>query len=67
MSVEEDNYVPITPEGHKNFKFPCGRKPGYERVIMNLPKWIVSERGGVVQLEFETDMGTIVQCADIIV
>ena len=66
-SVDGENYLPLTPQGHKNFKFPCGRKPGYEQLQFNLPKSIVSERTVVIQLEFETEFGTIVQCADMIV
>jgi len=32
-----------------------------------LPKNIVADHGAVMQFEFETEKGTIVQCADIIV
>lgn len=67
VSTDGMNYVPLTPDGRTAFKFPCGRKPGYESTKFTLPKSIVSESGAVVQLEFETDYGTIVQCADMIV
>lgn len=65
--MDGENYIPLIPHGHKNFKFPCGRKSGYEQVQYNFPKTIVAEHGAVLQLEFETDFGTVVQCADMIV
>ena len=59
--------MPLTPFGHQKFKFGCGRKAGYETVVYKLPKSIIAERGAVVQLEFETEYGTVVQCSDMIV
>ena len=64
-SVDGESYVPLTPLGRKNFKFPCARKAGYEQVEFTLPKGIVGTV--VLQLEVETEFGTIVQCADMIV
>ena len=59
------NYLPLTPNGKKNFKFPCARKAGYEQMEFTLPKGTVGNV--VLQLEFDTEFGTIVQCADMIV
>ena len=59
--------MPLTPHGKSKFKFDCGRSAGYESAEFVLPKSIVAENGGILQLEFETESGTIVQCADIIV
>jgi len=67
VSLDGESYSPLMPMGHTNFKFPCGRKAGYESVLFQLPKTIVSDRGAVMQFEFETEKGVIVQCADIIV
>jgi hypothetical protein len=67
VSVDGENYQPLTPIKFSKFKFPCGRKVGYESVEYTLPKSMVAENGAVVQLEFETDYGTVVQCADMII
>lgn len=67
LSVDGDNYLPITPVGKSNFKFPCGRKVGYETATFALPRQIVSDDNVVAQLEFETELGTVVQCSDMIV
>jgi hypothetical protein len=67
VSIDGSNYIPLTPDGRTSTKFPCGRKAGYESVKFTLPKSIVSETSAVVQMEFETDYGTIVQCSDMIV
>ena len=67
VSVDgEGSYVPLTPHGQQHFQFPCGRKAGYESVMYQLPKTIVGDNA-VMQFEFETEKGVIVQCADIIV
>lgn len=63
----EGSFTPLTPHGHQHFKFPCGRKAGYEQMMYQLPKTVVADRGIVLQFEFETEKGVIVQCADIIV
>jgi hypothetical protein len=60
VSTDGMNYMPLTPDGRTSIKFPCGRKAGYESTKFTLPKTIVSESGAVVQLELETDYGTIV-------
>ena len=67
VSIDAYNFVPLIPDGQTNFKFPCGRKAGYESAKYTLPKNVVADKGGLIQLEFETELGTIVQCADIIV
>lgn len=67
VSTDGDNFVPVTPLGHKYFKFPCARKPGYEQIEFRLPKALIAEKGAVVQFEVDTKYGTVVQCADIIV
>lgn len=67
VSLDGESYTPLVPFGKTTFKFPCGRKAGYESVMYQLPKTIVSEHGAVIQFEFETEKGVIVQCADIIV
>ena len=59
--------MPLTPINKQNFRIPCGRKAGYESIEVKLPKSIVAEKGAVVQLEFSTPWGTVIQCADIIV
>ena len=43
VSIDGLSYVPLTPKGKKNFKFPCGRKAGYEQVEFTLPKLIVGD------------------------
>jgi len=60
VSTDGLNYMPLTPEGRTNFKFPCAHKAGYESTKFTLPKSIVAETGAVVQLEIETDYGTVV-------
>lgn len=60
MTVDGTNYQPLTPVKKNHFKFPCGRKVGYEQVEFKLPKNMVAEDGGVLQLEFETVYGTVV-------
>ena len=68
VSVDGLNYQPLTPDGKTKFKFACGRKAGYESTRFTLPKNLVSESGAaVVQLELETEFGTIVQCSDMII
>jgi len=69
VSTDGESYSPLVPHGHNYFKFPCGRRAGYESVMYQLPKNIVSDvgKGIVMQFEFETEKGVIVQCADIIV
>jgi hypothetical protein len=56
--MDGQSFVPLTPKGRKNFKFPCGRKAGYEQVEFTLPKLIVGD--AVVQFEFDTEFGTTV-------
>jgi len=65
VSVDGETFFPMTPKGKKNFKFPCARKAGYEQVEFTLPKSILGN--AVVQMEFDHEFGTTVQCADIIV
>jgi|SaaInl33SG_5_DNA_1037386.scaffolds.fasta_scaffold86212_1 hypothetical protein len=60
VSADGMNYQPLTPDGRKSFKFPCAHKAGYESTKFTLPKNIVAEGGAVVQLELETDYGTVV-------
>jgi hypothetical protein len=60
VSLDGESYTPLVPYGHNNFKFPCGRKAGYESLMYQLPKTIVSDRGAVMQFEFETEKGVIV-------
>lgn len=67
VSTDGENFSPLLPVGKTIDKFSCGRKTGYESMQYNFPKSLVAEKGAVVQLEFETEYGTIVQCADIIV
>lgn len=68
ISTDGNSFSPLTPMGKKSWTFECGRKSGYEAVEYRLPAKVVSgDKMAIVQLEFETDMGTIVQCADAIV
>ena len=67
LTIDGINYQPLTPAKKNHFKFPCGRQVGYEQIEYTLPKNMVAEDGGVVQLEFETEYGTVVQCADLII
>ena len=68
MSVDGVNFIPLRPEGVQSQKFPCGRTYGYQSGTFKFPRSIVAENpGAVLQMEFDTDYGTIVQCADIIV
>ena len=67
VSADGESFQPITPVGKARFKFACGRASGYESAEFVLPKPIIAEKGGIIQLEFETDWGTTVQCADIII
>ena len=67
---EEDElgFDALTPMDRKtdvNGKFPCGRTKEnvYERAIFKFPK--VSCDPCVLQFEFETEYGSIFQCADI--
>lgn len=60
VSTDGDNFIPITPLGHKFFKFPCARKPGYEQIEFRLPKGLIAEKGAVVQFEVDTKYGTVV-------
>jgi hypothetical protein len=48
MTVDGVNYQPLTPLKKTKFKFPCGRKVGYETIEYKLPKSMVAEDGGVV-------------------
>jgi hypothetical protein len=52
---------------NSEIKFPCGREVGWEKLDFRLPDSMVAENGAVVQLEFETEYGTIVQCSDMII
>ena len=60
------------PEGVNAQRFPCGRHFGYESGKFRLPRGLINrndylEGAALLQLEFESDYGTIVQCADIII
>jgi hypothetical protein len=59
VSLDGESYTPLVPHGMNQFKFPCGRKAGYESVKYLLPKTIVSDHA-VMQFEFETEKGVIV-------
>ena len=49
VSTDGESYSPLVPHGHNYFKFPCGRRAGYESVMYQLPKNIVSDVGkGIV-------------------
>ena len=65
--MDGSNFHPLMPQGVMKQKFPCGRHYGYESGNFHLPKSIVSEEPVMLQLEYQTEFGTIVQCADIIV
>ena len=68
VSMDGTNFIPLRPEGVSSQRFPCGRKYGYESGKFKLPRSIVaSNPGAVLQMEFDTEFGTIVQCSDIIV
>lgn len=67
LSADGDNFAPIIPVGQTKYKFPCGRVSGYESAEYILPKAAVNNQGAVLQLEFETDWGTTIQCSDIII
>jgi hypothetical protein len=68
VSSDSNDFMPLTPKGLKTPQFACGRKVGYENAFVKLPKSVVSEKDTViVQIEFETEYGTIVQCSDMIV
>ena len=70
VSLDGRSFTSLVPVGWKggNF-FPCGRKVGYESVIVKLPKSMVSETNNLIILQFEmhTRLGAIVQCSDMIV
>jgi hypothetical protein len=55
----------------KNNFFPCGRKAGYEAVQVKFPRQMVSSDKGadfiILQFEMYTYLGTIVQCADMLI
>lgn len=59
--------MPMVPVGRALFKFPCGRKSGFESAEYVLPRNAVNDKGAILQLEFETEWGTSVQCGDIII
>ena len=66
--MDGTNFIPLRPEGVGSQKFPCGRKYGYESGKFRLPRSIIAQNpGAVLQMEFQTEYGTIVQCSDIIV
>jgi len=71
ISNDGKQFYPVTPVGMKNNFFPCGRKTGYEAVLVRFPKQMVSSDKGadfiILQFEMYSYMGTIVQCADMLV
>ena len=67
ISLDGENYSPLKPIDQSNFNFPCGRSAGYESVEYQLPKNIVAEHGAVMQFEWETETGVVVQCSDVII
>ena len=58
ISTDGKNYIPLNPAGFQSPKFTCGRSIGYESAEFKLPKSIVKD--AVVQMEFETELGTVV-------
>ena len=68
LSNDGKTFHPIIPHGYKNSLFPCGRKIGYESVVIKLPKNLVTDDGFIImQFEMHTHMGIITQCSDMIV
>jgi hypothetical protein len=57
----------LIPVGKASYRFPCGKSYGYDSAEFVLPKKFQNEKGAVLQLEFEHDQGTVVQCGDIII
>lgn len=64
-------FNPITPVGQKVSWFACGRKTGYENILVKLPKNMVTKDPSsdyvILQFEMYTSFGPIVQCADLII
>lgn len=71
MSADGHIFTPITPVGQKTAWFSCGRKSGYENVLVKLPKNMVTKDPNsdyvILQFEMYTSFGPIVQCADLII
>lgn len=71
MSADGHIFTPITPVGQKVAWFACGRKSGYENVLVKLPKNMVTKDPNsdyvILQFEMYTSFGPIVQCADLII
>lgn len=69
ISADGQSYFDVLPVGSKQKMFPCGRNTGYESKLLRLPKQVVSHENALVVAQFEmmTFLGTIVQCADMIV
>ena len=72
VSVDDVNFHPLMPEGVNAQRFPCGRHFGYESGKFRLPRGLINrneyaEGAALLQLEYETDYGTIVQCADLVI
>ena len=53
LSGDGKTFHPITPNGYKSSLFPCGRKVGYESVVVKLPKNLVTEGDGFIIMQFE--------------
>lgn len=67
LSSDGVGFQPLTPVGKAGYRFPCGRAYGFESAEYVLPKKFVNERGAVLQFEFEHELGSVVQCGDIII
>ena len=67
LSSDGLSFHPLTPVGKSNYRFACGKSSGYESAEIVMPKRFVNEHGAILQLEFEHELGTAVQCGDIII
>ena len=67
MSNDGETFLTLTPHGKSKSRFNCGRTSGYESAEFVVPKQIQNDKGAILQLEFETENGVILQCADLIV